>query len=52
MPHTDFKLKQISALIEWNRSFRFDVFESWLEFLEEFCGHGNFAWSSAKGNFL
>ena len=52
MPHTDLKVIQISALIEWNGSFRLDVFDTWLEFLEEFYGHGNFSWSSAKGNFL
>ena len=52
LPHTDMKIIQKSVLIKWNGNFGLDVFDSWLEFLEGVCGHGNFRWSSVKGNFL
>jgi len=36
------KIIQKSVLIKRNGSFGLDVFDSSQEFLEGFCGHGNF----------
>jgi len=52
LSHTEWKIIQKFVLIEWNGGFWLDVFDSWLKFVEGFCGHCNFSWSSVKGNFF
>jgi hypothetical protein len=42
LPHTDLKIIQKFVLIRWNGSFGLNVFDWWLEFVEGFCGQGNY----------
>jgi hypothetical protein len=42
LPITDLKVIQKSTLINWDGKLGLDVFDSWQELLECFCGHGDF----------
>jgi len=52
LPDSDLKIIQHSVLLNLNGSFGLDELDLWLEFLEGFFRHGNFPWSSVKGNLL